>query len=367
MLAGALLSIAAVVLWSLPDGPTEPRGPVTVFGPLLLATGWLAWRYHEPVAKRSVRMAVAIYVFGSVAMTGMGLVERFGPDPEAAAPARVATGAAVGKVGVATQAPPASALSEATRDRVARAVEHRTEREQQLAEQAAEKTEEIEIHTHGSYLDTVTLRGHQFPEKAANDAGFAIVLVAMFLLGTWFVRSGVMQEPARHLPFFRKLALYGLPIGIGLGLLAGAIARSHDPGERYDGWIVASGLRQLGNLPACLGYLGLVVTILYGRSPWNRIRVLAPAGRMALTNYLMQSVICMPVFYGFGLGQWGMPRSRQVLFVVVVFAAQVAFSHWWLARFRYGPMEWLWRGFTYRQVPALRLSRPIGDGVGRAV
>jgi uncharacterized protein len=51
-----------------------------------------------------------------------------------------------------------------------------------------------------------------------------------------------------------------------------------------------------------------------------------------------------------------MPRTQQVLFVVAVFAAQVAFSHWWLARFRYGPMEWLWRGFTYRQVPPMRIA-----------
>jgi uncharacterized membrane protein YeiB len=78
---------------------------------------------------------------------------------------------------------------------------------------------------------------------------------------------------------------------------------------------------------------------------------------MALTNYLMQSVICMVVFYGYGLGRWGMPRAEQVLFVVLVYAAQIAFSHWWLARFRYGPMEWLWRGFTYRQVPPLRIAQ----------
>jgi uncharacterized membrane protein YeiB len=78
---------------------------------------------------------------------------------------------------------------------------------------------------------------------------------------------------------------------------------------------------------------------------------------MALTTYLMQSLVCMGVFYGFGLGQWGLPRAQQVLFVVVVFALQVAFSHWWLARFRYGPMEWLWRGFTYRQMPPWRIDR----------
>jgi len=68
----------------------------------------------------------------------------------------------------------------------------------------------------------------------------------------------------------------------------------------------------------------------------------------------MQSLICMVFFYGFALGHWGMPRAEQVLFVLAVYVAQIAFSHWWLARFRYGPMEWLWRGFTYRQVPPWR-------------
>jgi uncharacterized protein len=146
-------------------------------------------------------------------------------------------------------------------------------------------------------------------------------------------------------------------VGIGLGLLTGFIAMSHTPGERHDGWGIAQGLLMLGNLPACLGYVGLVATMLHSRTALSRIRVLAPLGRMALTSYLMQSLICMSFFYDFGLGRWGMTRAHQVLFVAVVYAAQIVFSHWWLARFRYGPMEWLWRGFTYRQVPPLRIAR----------
>ena len=114
----------------------------------------------------------------------------------------------------------------------------------------------------------------------------------------------------------------------------------------------------LGSLPACLGYVGLVVVALHSNSVFAKVRVLAPAGRMALTNYLAQSVISTFVFYGHGLGQWGLARSWQVVYVAAVFALQVAFSHWWLARFRYGPMEWLWRAFTYRQIPAMRLSLP---------
>jgi len=363
LLAGVLVSIAAVVFWLLPDGPIEPRLPMSVFGPLLFVTGWLSWKYHEPADQRSLRMAVSTYVFGAVAVTAISLVQHFAPDPAASAgvpdrkPAAVAPAA---KVESSAAARPASS-SGATADkpkktRQERAAEVRADREKRLKEQATRTAEEVKVLTTGSYLDTVEWRGRRFLQKAATDAGFAIVLLSMFLLGTWFVRSGVMEDTAKHLAFFRKLALYGLPVGIGLGLLTGFIAMSHTPGERYDGWGIARGLLLLGNLPACLGYVGLVVTMLHSRTALSRIRVLAPLGRMALTGYLMQSLIGVTFFYGFGLGHWGLPRGQQVLFVAVVCAAQIAFSHWWLARFRYGPMEWLWRGFTYGQVPPLRIT-----------
>jgi uncharacterized membrane protein YeiB len=137
-------------------------------------------------------------------------------------------------------------------------------------------------------------------------------------------------------------------------LLGSLIAMSHTPGDRYDGWGIAVGLSFIGNLPACLGYVGMVVLMLHSKTVFSRIRVLGPLGRMALTNYLMQSLICAIYFYGYAMGHWGMPRAQQVLFVLVVYAAQIAFSHWWLSRFLYGPMEWLWRGFTYWHVPQFR-------------
>ena len=69
---GSLVAIAAAVFWLLPDGPVGPRVPLSVFGPLLLVTGWLSWKYYEPAEKRSVRMAVSLYVFVAIAMTTIG-------------------------------------------------------------------------------------------------------------------------------------------------------------------------------------------------------------------------------------------------------------------------------------------------------
>jgi uncharacterized protein len=361
---GSLLVVAAAVFWLLPDGPVEPRLPLTVFGPLILVAGWLSWKYYEPAELRRLRLAVSVYLFFGMAIIGSGLVQRFGPDPDAAPPAAAQqppSGNARIEAAVLARALPQAdkkveekpqPVPEKTREE--RAAERKAEREKRLAESKAEKEKEVRLFTSGSYWETVKWSVGRFPEKVAGDFGFAIVLVAMFLLGTWFVQSGVMENTGAHLPFFRTLVMYGLPVGIGIGLLGSLIAMSHTPGDRHDGWGIAFGLSLAGNLPACLGYVGMVVLMLHSQTMFSRVRVLGPLGRMALTNYLTQSLISATFFYGYAMGNWGMPRAQQVLFVLVVYSAQIAFSHWWLSRFQYGPMEWLWRGFTYWQVPQFR-------------
>ena len=358
LLIGSLLTIAAAVFWLLPNGPVEPRLPLSIFGPLLLIAGSLSWKYYEPADKRSVRLAVSVYLFLGMAITAGGFIQRFAPDPDAgvAVAGQPATNVAPVDATAAAKAAPDADTKGKEKTRQERAAERKAEREKQLAEAKADNEKERRIMSSGTYWEAVKLRAGRFPEKAADDFGFAIVLVGMFLLGTWFVRSGVMENPGAHLPFFRKLALYGLPVGIGMGLLGSLIAMSHTPGDRYDGWGIAVGLSTVGNLPACLGYVGLVVLMLHSNTVFSRISVLGPLGRMALTTYLAQSLICATYFYGHAMGHWGMPRAQQVLFVLVVYAAQIAFSHWWLSRFQYGPMEWLWRGFTYWQVPQLLRS-----------
>jgi uncharacterized protein len=371
LLIGLAVSVGAVVFWVMPNGPIEPRLPMSVFGPLLLVTGWLSWQFHEPVEKRSLRTAVSLYVFGGVVATSMGLVQHFSPDPldvltaaakkeaieKASAPAAAALPAPVARPAASAVAASAAASAAAPKkSKAEQAAAMKAERDKRKLERETERAAEIKAQTQGSYLDLVERRGGRFPEKAAGDFGFGVVLMGMFLLGMWFVRSGVMENTRAHLPLFRRMAWWGLSVGIALSLVSALIAVSHVPGERYDGWGIAGGLHMLANLPSCLGYIGLVVLMLHSAGPASRIRVLAPLGRMALTNYLMQSIICSFYFYGYGLGHWGMGRAQQLLFVVLVFGLQIVFSHWWLARFRYGPMEWFWRGFTYRQVPPLRIS-----------
>ncbi len=88
---------------------------------------------------------------------------------------------------------------------------------------------------------------------------------------------------------------------------------------------------------------------------------LAAVGRLALTNYLAQSILCGLLFYGFGFGLYGRLTGFQLYGVVAgIWALELLWSPWWLARFRLGPFEWLWRSLTYRNTQELR-TRPAAE------
>ena len=106
---------------------------------------------------------------------------------------------------------------------------------------------------------------------------------------------------------------------------------------------------QLGRLGVALGWLGVLILAM---RRFGIGRKLAAVGRMALTNYLMQSLICLFIFSGIGFGLLGeLRRTELYIVVLLIWAFQLWLSPWWLARFRYGPVEWLWRALTYGKAP----------------
>jgi uncharacterized protein len=99
------------------------------------------------------------------------------------------------------------------------------------------------------------------------------------------------------------------------------------------------------------------LTLLFQKPAWrSRVLILAPVGSMALSNYLFHSVVAIPIFYGLGLGLF----SRVSLIVAVaialgIYATQTVLTRVWLQYAAYGPVEWIWRQFTYgRRFPLLR-------------
>jgi uncharacterized protein len=207
----------------------------------------------------------------------------------------------------------------------------------------------------GTYAEAVAQRSRDLGMMLSFLWIMGFQLLGLFLLGAWFVRSGAIARPAEFPRLYTGLRWVGLPTGLAMTILSFYLVPTIDMARLDITSSVANSLFWLGGALMCLGYLAWIVRGLQSVSMAPRLTVLAPAGRMALTNYLSQSVICTLIFYGYGLGYFEqLPRAWQVPFVLVLFALQVAFSHWWLARFRFGPMEWLWRAATYLQLPPMR-------------
>ncbi len=207
----------------------------------------------------------------------------------------------------------------------------------------------------GSYADAVAQRFEDIKMMMGYLVFWGAQLLGLFLLGGWFVRSGAIVRPAEHPTLHARLRWVALPVGMAVMAASISISPTVVMGVAGLRDSLVMCLSMAGGVLMCLGYLAWIVRGLQSTAMAPALKTLAPAGRMALTNYLAQSVICTLIFSGYGLGYFEqLPRAWQVPFVLGFYSLQVVVSHWWLARFRFGPMEWLWRAATYLQLPPMR-------------
>ena len=177
------------------------------------------------------------------------------------------------------------------------------------------------VYATGSFLEIRSFSLQEIPSIALLHAHIFSRTLGLFLLGALAWRTRVFER--------RDILLL---IAVA-GLIGGATLSA--PGAREV-------LLRLGNVLLALGY-GAVVVLLA-----RHLRLFAPLGRMAFTNYLLQSLVLGAIFYGYGLGLFGRVGVAQAFALgVVLYAVQLAFSAWWLKRCRFGPVEWLWRTLMY--------------------
>lgn len=173
--------------------------------------------------------------------------------------------------------------------------------------------------------------------------------LGLILMGAGLYRTGFMHgdRPART---YQLTALIGLGVGLPLAAAGiGWVARN-DFGREVA--FIGQIPNTVGTIPAALGYLSLIVLWNQGRDSWLKGRLRA-VGRMALTNYLTQTVLGVLILTHL-LGDAAIGRSGVLAFVLAVWALQLGWSAAWLHHFRFGPMEWLWRVATYRRGQPLR-------------
>jgi uncharacterized protein len=180
-------------------------------------------------------------------------------------------------------------------------------------------------------------------------------ILAMFLLGLYAGRRGILHDATPHLGFIRKLALWGLVLGVVANLIMVVAGEFVHPSEVAWIALVPVAASAVGAPALCFFYASAIV-LLVQKDVWRkRLRPLAAVGRMALTNYLLHSVICTLIFNGYGFGQFGkVGPALGFLLTIVIYAVQIPFSILWLRRFRFGPMEWLWRSLTYGKLQPMR-------------
>jgi len=177
--------------------------------------------------------------------------------------------------------------------------------------------------------------------------------LAMMLLGMALYKFGVLQGD-RTKRFYVTLMVAGFVTGFGVNATEVGTAWRSDF-DLLSAFAQAQPTYHVGRLAMAMGYLGLIMLIIRAGAlqAW-RVR-LAAVGRMALTNYLMHSAICLFVFTGAGMSLVG-ELSRWQLYgvVIAIWVVQLILSPWWLRRFRFGPAEWVWRALTYGELPKLR-------------
>ncbi len=173
--------------------------------------------------------------------------------------------------------------------------------------------------------------------------------IGMMLIGVGLYRTGIITGD-RPKVFYRRLSAWGLAVGLPLAAAAVTYYASRD----FDAEVgyVDSILNTVGTIPVVLGYIGLIVQWNL-RSETPLVVRLRAAGRMALTNYLSQSVIGVALLTVL-LAEVDLTRSMIAIFVVGVWALQLWWSKAWLDRYRFGPAEWLWRSATYLRWQPLR-------------
>jgi uncharacterized protein len=216
---------------------------------------------------------------------------------------------------------------------------------------------DAQLYEAGSFAEVAALR--------LGDWGLALLtlpvtgptVAAAMLLGHWAARRRLLEDPGAHRGLLRRLVVLGLPLGLAGGVVhALTLSRFGSTGTAGMGPLAVTGV--LNHVAGALltgAYVGIAGLVAARRGPAWRGTPLQAVGRLALSNYLGQSLVCSLVFAGYGLGLYGrLGRAQVVAFGVALWVVQVALSAGYLRVFVMGPVEWLLRWVTYRRRPVLR-------------
>ncbi len=215
-----------------------------------------------------------------------------------------------------------------------------------------------DTYAHGSFPDIVAVRVEEYIGLLLGVVFFYPVVLGLFLLGMVAARRELLADPAAHTALLRRILRLGVLVGLPCAVIY-AIAYRYTSMSMPDGWsLLSTTLHTVGGIALGWSYAAFLVLRAVAGKADAVIRLLAPVGRMALTNYIMHSFITAVLFHSYGFALFGRVEIWQgMLLCVVIFAAQIVLSSLWLRHFHFGPIEWIWRAATYGTFPSFRIAR----------
>jgi uncharacterized protein len=180
-----------------------------------------------------------------------------------------------------------------------------------------------------------------------------VMLASTMLIGLILGRRHFFQTAASQLPLVRRVQWWALGTGLATGIVFGInLVLDKNPMEPTPFDVLGGLCYRFARLCIMAFYVATIVRAAHNDTWRRRLLPIATAGRLPLTNYLMQTLIATFLFQGWGLGLWGKigPALDLVLAVAIFFLIQVPFSRFWLRHHRLGPAEWLWRRLSYGPV-----------------
>ncbi len=224
----------------------------------------------------------------------------------------------------------------------------------------ARKEQHFRVHSQGSFREIVAMDAREVARELSSGfrrGGFAELLANPFpllLLGLYVGRRRILQDVTAHLAFIRRVFWWGLSLGL-VGNGVDVLLSDYPGGPYYNApWSWERSIASLIGVPALGFFYASAIVLLAQRPSWKlRLAPLAPVGRMALSNYLLQVFIVTVLFYGLGF----YARVGPFLGVglgLLIFTLEVVLSTFWMRRFRFGPVEWLWRTLTYGRLQPMR-------------
>lgn len=218
----------------------------------------------------------------------------------------------------------------------------------------------LQTFSSGPYADVLRLNWSYdwHVTLSVGQVAYQVSVLGRLLLGLCAARALQLADLRSHARLFRALLVGGAAVGVA----GNALALGHYLDSAAGGFLLPFCRRlvaEVGNLGLTLAYAS-GLALLFEVPRWRRLLLLlAPAGRMALTCFLSQTLFGLWLFYGFMPGPGLMGKVGPLWLVMVWlggYAVQVWLASLWLRRFRFGPAEWLWRSLTYWEIQPLRLA-----------